>query len=129
MRCIDRASDVEWIEDLFQQARVLVSQTLLWEQSKRRKDAQKRTNLLYEISQALVTTFDIPQLMDVLALELPRLGIPSAYISLYEQSLDQLKLLMAYNNDGYSEQLQQIFPVGNLYPKTYYLRNILTAWL
>ena len=114
--CIDHQSDVEWIEDLFQQARVLVSQALLWEQSKRRKDAQQRTNLLYEISQTLVTTFDTPELMEVLARELPRLGIPSAYISLYEQSLSRLRLLLAYNHTGRSDQPQQTFPSWQFIP-------------
>jgi len=116
LSCIDNFSDVEWIEDLFQQARVLVSQSLHWEQSKRRKDAQQRTNLLYEISQTLVTTFDTPELMNVLARELPRLGIPSAYISLYEQSLDKLRLLMAYNPGGRSDQIERTFPSSQFVP-------------
>lgn len=101
--CIADTWDTTWAEDLFQQARVLVSQAMLWEQSKKRKEAQERTNLLYEISQSLVTTFDTTELMNVLARELPRLGIPRAYIALYEnpeKASDSLRLRLAYDTDG-----------------------------
>lgn len=114
--CIDDPNDAQWVEDLFQQARVLVSQALLWEQSKRRKDAQQRTNLLYEISQSLVTTFDTPELMEVLARELPRLGIPSAYISVYERSLDNLRLLLAYTRQGRCNQISEKYPSWQFIP-------------
>ncbi len=114
--------DAITVEDLFQQARVLVSQAMLWEQAKRRKEAQQRSNLLYEISQALVATFDTKELMEVLARELPRLDIPGAYISLYENpahSIDRLQLQMAYNADGHLDDgpIQQSFPAWQLVPE------------
>jgi len=39
-----------------------------------------------EIGVALVTTYDLAGLMDMLAQSLPRLGIPSCYLSLYEDA-------------------------------------------
>ena len=41
---------------------------------------------LSDISQSLITTFDLNGLMDVLALDLPQLGIPACYLSLYVDS-------------------------------------------
>jgi diguanylate cyclase (GGDEF)-like protein len=41
--------------------------------------------LLSEVSQRLITTFEINELMNVIAREVPRLGIASSYISLYSR--------------------------------------------
>jgi len=90
-------------EDLFGQARVVVSETtqrmlifLQWQ-------AERQTALLQEIGQALITTFDIAKLTDVLVESLPRLGITSGYLALYEQpalSLEYSRLILAFNEKG-----------------------------
>jgi hypothetical protein len=41
--------------------------------------AEQQVQALRQLSQALITTFDISDLMNVLAEGLPRLGIPSCY--------------------------------------------------
>jgi signal transduction histidine kinase/DNA-binding NarL/FixJ family response regulator len=59
--------------------------------------------VLNEIGSALITTFDVDGLMDVLAQELPRLGIPGCYVSLYEnprQPAGQARLVLAYDERG-----------------------------
>lgn len=109
-----------WVEDLFQQARVLVSQMMVWAEAKKRKEAQKQTDLLYEISQTLVTTFDTTELMDMLSRELPRLDIPRAFISLYEQPdqpLNHLRLMMGYDENGRTDQSGVLYPTSRLLPE------------
>lgn len=121
LTCLSGLEDISWAEDVFQQARVLVSQAMLWEQTSKRKLAQQRTDLLYEISQALVTTFDTTELMKVLARELPRLNIPRAYVGLYEQPdnpLESMRLALAYDEQGRSEWRaeRQVFPTRQIVP-------------
>ncbi len=71
-------------ESLWQQARVLIEEMARREQAYRVFQAEQRSQTLREIGAALITTFDVGELMDVLADGLPRLDIPSAYLSLYE---------------------------------------------
>ena len=69
--------------------------------------AEQQAQTLRELSQSLITTFDIAGLMDVLAEGLPRLGIPSCYLSLYEdpnQPVQWSRLMLAYNEEGRLEQ-------------------------
>ena len=75
-------------EDLFGQARVVVGETTQRMQIFHQWQTERQTALLQEIGQALITTFDIAKLADVLAESLPRLGIPGAWIALYEQPSD-----------------------------------------
>ncbi|MBN1814563.1 MAG: substrate-binding domain-containing protein, partial [Anaerolineae bacterium] len=71
-------------ESLWQQARVLVGETARRMEGYQALQADRQTLALREVGQALLTTFDLGGLMDVLAAGLPRLGIPSAYLSLYQ---------------------------------------------
>ena len=71
-------------ENLWQQARVMIGETSRRAQAYQQLQIDRRTEILREIEVALVTTFDLAGLMDVLAQSLPRLGIPSCYLSLYE---------------------------------------------
>ena len=71
-------------EDLWQQARVMLGEATRRAQARASLQAAQRAQVLREISQTLMATFDIPSLMDVLARELPRLNIPCAYVALYE---------------------------------------------
>jgi DNA-binding LacI/PurR family transcriptional regulator/GAF domain-containing protein len=71
-------------EDLWQQARAMIGQTVAQAQAYQALQAERRTQMLREIRGALVTTFDLDGLMDVLAEQLPKLDIPSCYLSLYK---------------------------------------------
>jgi DNA-binding LacI/PurR family transcriptional regulator len=73
-------------ESLWQQARVLVGETARREQACQAFRAGRRARTLREIGSALITTFDVKDLMGVLVDGLPRLDIPSAYLSLYEDA-------------------------------------------
>lgn len=71
-------------EDLWQQARVVIGQTMARAQAYEALQAEQRAQALREIEEALIVTSDVDGLMDVLTAQLPRLGIPACYLSLYE---------------------------------------------
>jgi signal transduction histidine kinase/AraC-like DNA-binding protein len=90
-------------EDLFGQARIVIGETAQWMQIFQQWQAERQTALLQQIGQALITTFDIAKLADVLADSLPRLGIGSAYLALYDQPafpLEYSRLILAYDESG-----------------------------
>jgi PAS domain S-box-containing protein len=90
-------------DDLWGQARVLIGERVQRVQANQAFQAEQQANVLREIGQGLIATFDVEALTDVLAQGLPRLGIPSGYLSLYEDSkvpADWSKLVMAYNEKG-----------------------------
>jgi PAS domain S-box-containing protein len=90
-------------EDLWQQARVAISETALRAQAQAQLRAARQAQMLREIGAALITTFDVEGLMAVLTEGLPRLGIPSCYISLYEnprEPAEWSRLILAYNESS-----------------------------
>lgn len=70
--------------DLWQQARVVISEMAQRAQAQTQLQAERQEQILRDIGTALLTSFDPQGLMDVLADRLPNLGIPSCYLSLYE---------------------------------------------
>jgi signal transduction histidine kinase/DNA-binding LacI/PurR family transcriptional regulator len=91
-------------ENLWHQARLFIAEAAQQAERYRELQAEQQTGLLQEIGQVMITTFEVEDLMDVLARELPRLGIPSAYLSLYEgQGMppQECRLILAYDEaDG-----------------------------
>lgn len=90
-------------EDLFGQARVLIGEAAQKAQAYKQRQAEQRAEMQREISQALITTFDIDRLTDVLAERLPHIDIASCYLALYENpesSLDWSRLVLAYTEQG-----------------------------
>jgi signal transduction histidine kinase/DNA-binding LacI/PurR family transcriptional regulator len=71
-------------ENMWQQARLFIAEAAQQVQRYQELQAEQQTGLLQEIGQVMIMTLDVEVLMDMLARELPRLGIPSAYLSLYE---------------------------------------------
>ncbi|HEY4720589.1 MAG TPA: substrate-binding domain-containing protein, partial [Anaerolineae bacterium] len=90
-------------EDLFGQARVVISEAAQRMQAYREWLAERQAVMLREIGQALIMTFNVNKLTDVLAERLPGLGIRSGYLALYENpalSLEQARLVLAYTERG-----------------------------
>jgi signal transduction histidine kinase/DNA-binding LacI/PurR family transcriptional regulator/AraC-like DNA-binding protein len=109
-------------EDLFGQARVLIGQAAQRVQAYKAWQADRQSATLREIGQALITTFDVDKLADVLARQLPRIGIDSCFLALYEDSdspLDQSRLVLAYTEGGRIELGPdgQPFPSRELVPE------------
>lgn len=91
------------LEALFGQARVVIDEARQRSNAYWQWQAERQAELLRETSRALLTTFDIHQLGDVLADHLPGLKIPSAFLVLYEDPNNPLtfsRLMMAYTERG-----------------------------
>jgi PAS domain S-box-containing protein len=110
-------------EDLWQQARVAIGETAQRVQAYRQLQAEQQARLLHEIGAALITAFDVEELMNIVAERLPNLGIPSCYISLYEDPKAPAgwsRLVLAYNEKGRIELEPggQRFPSRQLTPES-----------
>ncbi|MEJ2570011.1 MAG: substrate-binding domain-containing protein [Anaerolineales bacterium] len=75
-------------EDLCGQARVLISEKLQQAELYQKMLAERQYVEFREITKALYSAFDLDELANALFLGLPRLGIRSCYISLYERIAD-----------------------------------------
>ncbi len=90
-------------EDLWQQARVMIAEAMQRDLGYRKLQEDSRSQMLRKISARLISTFDVGKLMDILAEELPHLGISSAYVALYDDPASPAKLshlILAYNEQG-----------------------------
>ncbi len=115
-------------ENLWQQARILVAETMQRVQAQRGLRAEHTAQVLSAINEELLTALDVAGLMDLVAQQLPRLGIKSCYISLYdgpETPPEWSRLVMAYDENG-RVQLEadgQRFPSRQLVPPDLLPRN------
>lgn len=123
--CLDNDEALSRAENLWQQARVFIGETAQRVQAYRRLQAEQQAQILNEVSQALITAFDLEGLTDVLARELPPLGIERSYLSLYEDPeapTEGSRLMLAYDDEGRVEleaggqhfPSHQLVPVGLL---------------
>ncbi|MGD8599547.1 MAG: substrate-binding domain-containing protein, partial [Anaerolineae bacterium] len=90
-------------ENLWGQARVLVGEAVQRARGHERVQQTRQTQTLRQISRALVTTFDVAELVDALARDLPELGIECCYLALYEDPdapASQSRLILAYDKKG-----------------------------
>jgi DNA-binding LacI/PurR family transcriptional regulator len=96
------------VEDLSGQARVLISEKLQRAELYQKMLRERQYVEFREITKALYTTFDLDELVDALYRGLPRLGIRSCYISLFDRTsdpkdgepqvnLDQSRLVLAFD--------------------------------
>jgi len=90
-------------ENLWGQARACVNEITEWGAIKQFHTAEQRATLLHDIGTTLISTFDVPSLMDALYQELPRLDIPRCALFLYDD-LDLppawSRLMLAYDETG-----------------------------
>jgi PAS domain S-box-containing protein len=112
-------------EDLWQQGRVSIGMMAQQAQARRYAEADQQAVAVRAVAAELLNVSDVPGLADVLTRELPQLGIPSCYLSLYDDPgavSEQARLVMAYGEQGRVEvepggrvfPSQQLVPVGML---------------
>jgi len=102
-------------EDLWGQARVLIAKMTEQGRIRRTFQEERQTDRLRRVGQALISTFNVSQLMAVLVQKLPGLGIPGCYLSLYENPqapTEWSRLIMAYDEQGRIE----LEPGGQRFP-------------
>lgn len=116
------------LEDLVNQARVLIGDATRLAEGRQRIQVEQQTTTLHNLSRALATTFDISGLMDVLATHLPRVGISTCYLATYESpppyrypqpAPEWSRLLLAYV-DGIRAPLEaggKRFPTRQIVPE------------
>ena len=97
------------VAKLLQQSHALVGEIAQWAQAHLRLQAERRAfDFTVGISEPLMTAFDVEGLTEVVARQLPRLGIGSCYLSLYDQGVEGQpgippewsRLILAFNENG-----------------------------
>jgi signal transduction histidine kinase len=84
------------------------------------------TQTLRRIAQALIATFDLVKLRDILIQEFPALNIPSCYLCLYENPqapTEMARLILAYDHTGQIE----LEPEDGCFPASLLVPNRLLA--
>jgi hypothetical protein len=125
--CLD-AKVLPLADSLWQQARVLIGEEAERARAHQALQAERQAQVLREVSQELITTFEMERLMDVLADGLSRLSFPAGYLALYETpqpyqypqpDLGWSRLMLAYEERGRVELPPggQRFPTGQLLPE------------
>jgi PAS domain S-box-containing protein len=90
-------------ENLWQQGRTLIGERARLRQARWRVQTEQRAAILREISEAMVTSFKLADVLDVIAWELPRLNVTACYLSLFDDprvSVEQARLILAYDLQG-----------------------------
>jgi signal transduction histidine kinase/DNA-binding LacI/PurR family transcriptional regulator/ActR/RegA family two-component response regulator/HPt (histidine-containing phosphotransfer) domain-containing protein len=110
-------------EELWQQARLLLGEAIERRVAARYLDEQTQRDHVAQLGLQMATTFDVPLLMDLLAENLPGLGVKAGYIVRYEGQLHptpRRHLELAYGPWGRSDlsaqgkhfDAEQILPDG-----------------
>jgi signal transduction histidine kinase/DNA-binding LacI/PurR family transcriptional regulator len=101
-------------ENVFQRARVSIGEVAMRHPAQRQFGVEQRSLVLATINQALITTFDVGKLMEVLAAVLPQLGMKRVYVSLREKDHPEAsRLVLAYDENG-----RRALPSGGLVFRT-----------
>ncbi len=90
-------------ENLWQQARVAISEATYRARAYQQAEAMAQNELLRRLGEELITTFDLANSSQALTNELPALGIPACYIALYDfpdQPEKWSNLIYGYNESG-----------------------------
>jgi DNA-binding LacI/PurR family transcriptional regulator/anti-anti-sigma regulatory factor len=114
--------------DLFHQARVMIGGATQRTYARQIFQAEEKTQTLRDVEAIFDIMFDVGELMDALAKELPRLDIPSCYLSLYEDPVPYRypasapgwsRLILAYDESGSIDLISggRRFPTRQLVPE------------
>lgn len=107
------------IEDLCHEARRVLAGALERQQASLRLHAERWARTLSRTGEALITSFDIPSLVDAVVTQLPRLEIPTAFVALYEPGPGdpgQARLILAHGETTRGSTLPPAYPCHQLIP-------------
>ncbi len=104
------------VEDLSGQARVLISEKLQQAELYQKMISERQYVEFREITKALYSAFDLEELANALYHGLPRLGVRSCYISLYERISDPAES-EPYINLNLSQPILAFDGKGRITPK------------
>ena len=100
-------------------------------QVQHRLEAEQWVRVLSETNEAVITTFDVTALTNSVAEQLPRLGIHSCYLALFEDSGKQARLIMAHDTQRQlpGNLVGRIFEARCLVPDGLLLTDRRTAYI
>ena len=109
-------------EEMWQQARLLIASVVERVQAQQRLEAERWVRILSETNERVITTFDVVSLASALADQLPRLGILSCYLALYENGdgvTGNARLILAHDNRRRlgNEWIGRVFQARRLVPE------------
>jgi signal transduction histidine kinase len=85
-----QTADYIWMEDLLHQARITIEEKAINLLGQQNVQTNWLNQMLFKISQEMITTFQIEKLMNVLESSLIRLNIPGCYLFLFNRKKDTL---------------------------------------
>jgi DNA-binding LacI/PurR family transcriptional regulator/serine phosphatase RsbU (regulator of sigma subunit) len=105
-------------EELCHEARVLVGGAAERAQARKRLEVEHWSRLLRKTGEALYTSLDVAGVMHAVQEQIPRLGIRSAYLSLFENGQENSRFSLAYDSSGRGVEKRrgEIFPSNLLVP-------------
>jgi signal transduction histidine kinase/DNA-binding LacI/PurR family transcriptional regulator/AraC-like DNA-binding protein len=109
------AAEKSSLEALFAQARIVIGEAVQRSHAYWHWQSERLAENLRETARTLLTAFDLQQLTDALTEALPRLGIPSAYLALYDDPaapFETARLVLACSEAGRIN----LGPGGRSYP-------------
>jgi DNA-binding LacI/PurR family transcriptional regulator/signal transduction histidine kinase len=120
--CVTDSATRARAEELWQQARLLVASVVERVQAQQRLEAERWVRVLSETNERVITTFDVVSLASAVAEQLPRLGIQSCYLSLYENSEGaegDARLILAHDNrrPSSADWIGKLFAAPSLVPE------------
>lgn len=87
-------------ENIWQHARLLITSNVERVHVRQRLAAEQWVRVLSETNEAVITTFDISALSRTVAEQLPRLGIPSCYLALFDiRTEDRSRVSLVMSHD------------------------------
>ncbi len=107
-------------EELCHEARVLVGSAAERAQARKRLEVEHWSRLLRKTGEALYTSLDVPGVMHTIQEQIPRLGIKSAFLSMFENGQENSRLTLAYDSTGRGADKHrgEIFPSNQLVPES-----------
>lgn len=120
--CFADLGDKARAEELWQQARLMIASVVERVQAQQRLEAERWVRILSETNERVITTFDVVSLASALADQLPRLGIQSCYLALYENGdgiNGNARLILAHDNRRRlaPDWVGRVFPARDLVPE------------
>jgi signal transduction histidine kinase/DNA-binding LacI/PurR family transcriptional regulator/AraC-like DNA-binding protein/CheY-like chemotaxis protein len=91
------------VETMLAQGHIVISEAVQRAQAYQRWQAERQNEILRQAILALLTAVNLEHIAKVLIEFLPRLGIPGAYLALYEnpaESLETAQLILAYSGQA-----------------------------
>ncbi len=89
-------------EELWHEARVLIGAAAERAQARKRLQVEHWSRVLRKSGEAMYTTLDVNSVVGAVEDQIPRLGIRSAFLSVFEGGQDKARLMMAYDIDDQS---------------------------